>query len=249
MLHEAGRYFHDENGTPYLEALKNIYQVVAQQLLNSRERYMKKHHNQKPMESPVKQGDLVLMMNHTAKAYNPKYKKGTYRVVKVHGNQVDIRDFRGNISTVHATHVKKTTLTDEVADDYLRLCNEGRFTKKCVPREYIPDLDWTTIHDDPNQPIKPVKQEEDPKDTTVTPAAPTEVEGPPSSCLRSKTKQQSTTIKQEQPECNPALLDPLEYNQTKVEVNQVEMETGNKSSLVHYALTLLGVAKTISEQF
>ena len=118
-----------------------------------------------------------------------------------------------------------------------------------MPRGYIPDLNWTTIHNDPNQPIKPVKQEEDPNETTVTPAAPTEVEGPPSSHLRSKTKQQSTTIKQEQPECNPALLDPPEHNQPKVEVNQVEMDTGDKSSLVHYALILLGVTKTISEQF
>ena len=89
---------------------------------------------------------------------------------------------------VHITDVKKTTLTDEVADDYLQLCNEGRFAKKCVPRGYIPDLDWTTIHDDPDQPIKPVTQKEDPSETTATPAAPTEVEGPPSSCLRSKTK-------------------------------------------------------------
>ena len=46
LLHAARRYFHDENGFPNLEALKNIYQVVAQQLLNSRERYVKKHHNQ-----------------------------------------------------------------------------------------------------------------------------------------------------------------------------------------------------------
>ena len=210
---------------------------------------MKKHHSQKPVESPVKQGDLILLVNHTAKAFNPKYKKGTYRVVEVHGNQVDIQDFRQKISTVHATHVRKTTLTDKVADDYLQLCNEGRFTKKCVPRGYIPDLDWTTIHNDPNQPIKPVKQEKDPNETTVTPATPTEVEGLPSSCLRSKTKQQSTTIKQEQPECNLALLDPPECNQSKVEVNQVELETGNKSSLVHYTLTLLGITKTISEHF
>ena len=71
-----------------------------------------------------------------------------------------------------------------------------------MPRGYIPDLNWTTIHNDQDQPIKPVKQEEDPSETTVTPAAPTEVEGPPSSCLRSKTKQQLTIIKQEQPECN-----------------------------------------------
>ena len=45
MLHAVRRYFHDDNGLPNLEALKNIYQVVAQQLLNSRERYIKKHHN------------------------------------------------------------------------------------------------------------------------------------------------------------------------------------------------------------
>ena len=160
--------------------------------------------------------------------------------MKVHGNQVDIQDFRGNISVVHITDVKKTTLTDEVADDYLQLCNEGRFAKKCVPRGYIPDLDWTTIHNDPDQSIKPVKQEEDPNET--------EVEGPPSSCLRSKTKQQLTTIKQEQPECNPASLDPPEHNQAKLEVNQVEVDTGNRNSLEHYALILLGVAKTISDQ-
>ena len=38
--------FHDDNGFPNLKALENIYQVVAQQLLNSRERYVKKHHSQ-----------------------------------------------------------------------------------------------------------------------------------------------------------------------------------------------------------
>ena len=46
LLHAARHYFHDDNGLPNLEALKNIYQVVAQQLLNSRECYVKKHHNQ-----------------------------------------------------------------------------------------------------------------------------------------------------------------------------------------------------------
>ena len=249
MLHQARRYFHDDNGLPDLEALKIIYQVVAQQLLNRRVRYMKKHHNQKPVESPVKPGDLVLMVNHTAKAFEPKYKKETYRVVKVNDNQVDIRDYRGNISLVHITDMKKTTLTDEVADDYTQLCNEGRFAKKCMPRGYIPDLDWTTIHNDQNQPINPVKQEEDPTETTVTPAAPTEVEGPPSSHPRSKTKQQSTTIKQEQPECNPALLDPPDCNPANMEVNSIQVDTEDKNTLVQMALTLLGVAKAISDQF
>ena len=243
MLHQARRYFHDDN------TLKNIYQVVAQQLLNSRERYIKKHHNQKPVESPVKPGDLILMVNHTAKVFEPKYKKETYRVVKVNGNHMDIRDHRGNISTVHITDVKKTTLTDEVADDYLQLCNKGRFAKKCLPRGYIPDLDWTIMHNDQDHPIKPVKQEQNPIKTTVTPAAPTGVEGPPSSHLRSKTKQQSTTIKQGQLENNPTPLDPPECNPARVEVSNVQGDTKDRNTLVQIALTLLGVAKAISDQF
>ena len=77
LLHKARRYFYNDNGLPDLEALKNIYQVVTQQLLNSRGRYMKKPHNQKPVESLVKPGDLILMVNHTAKAFEPKYKTET----------------------------------------------------------------------------------------------------------------------------------------------------------------------------
>ena len=67
-------------------------------------------------------------------------------MVKVHGNNVEIRDYRGNISMVHITDVKKITLTEQVADEYEKLGKEGRFSKKCIPRGYIPDFDWTTIH-------------------------------------------------------------------------------------------------------
>ena len=93
---------------------------------------------------------------------------------------------------VHVTDVKKITLTEQVADDYENLGKQGRFSKKCIPRGYIPDFDWTTIHKDQDQPIKPIQQQ-DPTEDTTTPAAPTEVEGPPSSHLRSKMKWQLTT--------------------------------------------------------
>ena len=62
---------------------------------------------------------------------------------------------------VHVRDVKRTTLMEQVADDYEQLGKQGRFRKKCIPRGYIPDLDWTTIHEDSDQPIRPVKQEED----------------------------------------------------------------------------------------
>ena len=100
---------------------------------------------------------------------------------------MEIRDFRGNISMIHVTDMKRTTLMKQVADDYEQPGKQGRFSKKCIPRGYIPDLDWTTIHEDLDQPIRPVKQEEDPTETTTAPAAPPEVKGPPSSHLRSKT--------------------------------------------------------------
>ena len=227
LLHSARRYFHDDNGLPNLEALKNIYQVVAQQLLNSRERYVKKHHNQQRSESPVQAGDLILIKDNTAKSFEPLY-KGNYRVVKVHGNNVEIQDYRGNISMVHITDVKKITLMEQVADEYEQLGKEGRFSKKCIPRGYIPDFDWTTIHQSQDQPIKPIKQQ-DPTEETTTPAAPTEVEGPPSSCLRSKTKQHPTSNKQGQLECNPTPVDLLECNPAEIEVNSVDIAPQNYS--------------------
>ena len=85
---------------------------------------------------------------------------------------------------------------EQVAGDYEQPGKQGRFSKKCIPRGYIRDLDWTTIHKNLDHPIRPVKQEEDPTVTTTIPAAPPEVEGPPSSHLRSKTKQQTTSIQQ-----------------------------------------------------
>ena len=89
------------------------------------------------------------------------------------------------------------------------LCNLGkqmRFSKECIPRGYITDFNWTTIQADKDLPIKPIKRE-DPTEDTTAPAAPTEVEGLPSSHLRSKTKQQSATREQGQLECNPAQIE------------------------------------------
>ena len=123
---------------------------------------------------------------------------------------------------VYVTDVKKITLMEQVADEYENLGKEGRFSKKCIPRGYIPDFDWTTIHPSQDQPIKPIQQQDPTEDTTI-PAAPTEVKGPPSSCLRSKMKQQHTSPMQEQLERNPTLMDPLECNPAEIEVNSIKI--------------------------
>ena len=144
---------------------------------------------------------------------------------------------------VHITDVKKITLMEQAADDYENLGKQGRFSKKCIPRGYIPDFDWTTIHKDQDQHIKPIKQE-DPTEDTTAPAAPTEVEGPPSSHLRSKTKQQSTIREQGQPEHNPAQIEQgqPECNPAQTEVNTVEIAP-KCYSLMQWTKTLLWVKR------
>ena len=138
---------------------------------------------------------------------------------------------------VHVTHVKKITLMEQVADDYKNLGKQGRFSKKCILRGYIPDFDWTTIHENQDQPIKPI-QDQDPTEDTTTPAAPTVVEGPPSSHLRSKMKQQLTSKEQEQPECNSAQQGQPEHNPAQTEVNTVEIAPTHYS-LMQWTKTLL----------
>ena len=76
------------------------------------------------------------------------------------------------------------------------------------------------LHQD--QPFELNKQQDPTKDIT-TPAAPTEVEGPPSSHLRSKTKQQHTSNEQGQPECNPTPMDLPERNPAEIEVNSIDI--------------------------
>ena len=66
-------------------------------------------------------------------------------------------------------------------------------------------------------------KQQDPATDTTTPAAPTEVEGPPSSHLRSKTKQQHTSNEQGQPERNPTPVDPPECNPAEIEVNSIDI--------------------------
>ena len=144
---------------------------------------------------------------------------------------------------VHITDVKKITLMEQVADEYENLGKQGRFSKKCIPRGYIPDFDWTTIHNDQDQPIKPITQ--DPAEDTTTPAAPTEVEGLPSSHLRSKMKQQFISNEQGQPQHNPTPMDPLECNPAEIEVNTVKIAPKHYS-LMQWTKTLLW-AKRVSK--
>ena len=94
------------------------------------------------LDPKLKEGDLVLVKDHTAKAFQPRF-KGSYRAVSQKGNQVEIRPAEGGETVkFHITDVKKITSVDQAISqlpDYNKL---GRLPKLRLNPKNIPDLDW-----------------------------------------------------------------------------------------------------------
>ena len=94
------------------------------------------------VNSKLREGDLVLVKNHTAKAFQPRF-KGNFHVIKQTGNQVEIRPAEGGETTkVHVTDIKKVTPAEHISTqlpDYNKL---GRLTKLRLNPKNIQDLDW-----------------------------------------------------------------------------------------------------------
>ena len=152
ILNAPRRYLCDDSGLPDLGALKNMYQMVAQQLYNSRQRYIKDNKYNKVPDHGILVGDLVLVKDHTA--------------------------------------------------------------KNLIPPGLIPYLGWNTDQQGPNrQPLPTEKQPE----VAATQITPTQVEGPPSSRLRSKTSKNNLPYEQDQ-------QDPPERNRTTVDLPSVTYE-------------------------
>ena len=84
ILNTPRRYLVDKKGLPDLKALKNMYQMAAQQLHNSRQCYVKANKYNRIPDHGILVGDLVLTKDHTAKLFEPKYKED-YCVVQIYG--------------------------------------------------------------------------------------------------------------------------------------------------------------------
>ena len=64
------RYLKNDENILSMQALKNIYDVVAQNLKLAQ---AKLTDNAKPVETKLKEGDVVLIKDHTAKAFQVHY--------------------------------------------------------------------------------------------------------------------------------------------------------------------------------
>ena len=138
LLRPKLRYMGNEESILSLESLQNIYQLVVTNLKTARE----KRQPSLIVDSRLREGDLVLLKDHTAKAFQPRF-KGNFCVIKQKGNQVEIRPAEGGETTkVHVTDIKKVTPAEHISaqlPDYNKL---GRLTKLRLNPKSIPDLDW-----------------------------------------------------------------------------------------------------------
>ena len=240
ILNAPRRYLGDETGLSNLEALKNMYQMVAQQLYNSRQHYVKANKYNKIPDHGILVRDLVLMKDHTAKSFKPKYKED-YRVVQIYGtNALQVSDKRGKLHNVHITDVKRVIMTEKFAMQMKEIYNKGRTAKNLIPQGLLPDLGWKTDQQEEGRQPLPVEKT---TETTVTPTTPNQVEGPPSSRLRSKPKQLKPSKALDPPEYNPA---PVDQSNAIQEVTQVQTasRTGNRMQAV-LPLTLIVILLTI----
>ena len=149
ILNAPRRYLCDDSGLPDLEALKNMYQMVAQQLYNSRQRYIKENKYNKVPDHGILVGDLVLVKDHMAKLFEPKYKED-YHVVQIYGtNALQVSDKRGKLHNVHITDVKCINMTEKVMTQLQQVYSTGRKAKNLIPQGLIPDLGWNTDQQGP----------------------------------------------------------------------------------------------------
>ena len=87
-------------------------------------------------------GNMVLVKNHVAKAFDPKY-IGPYRVLKVQGNQLELRHSQTNkLRKEHVKHVKLVTPSEEIEKQLPAANTFGRGAKLRLNPANIPDLKW-----------------------------------------------------------------------------------------------------------
>ena len=98
------RYLGTDETILSLQALRNMYLIIAENLRKARERnntaYPKK-------SATIQQNQLVTLKVHIRKALDPRY-EGTYRVICIKGNQVEIAR-NGTVTPTkwaHISHVK-----------------------------------------------------------------------------------------------------------------------------------------------
>ena len=123
----------------------------------------------------------------------------------------------------------------------------GRTAKNLIPQGLILDLGWNTDQQGPKR--QPLPKEKQPE-VAATQIMPTQVEGPPSSRLRSKTSKHNLPYEQNQqnpPECNCTTVDLLNITHEVHKLHIIET-TQNRMQVV-LPILLIGILLLINVFF
>ena len=123
-----------------LQVLRNMYLIVAENVRKARERN-KNNYSKKP--APIQPNQLVTLKVHMQKTLDPTY-EGTYRVIQVKGNQVEIAR-SGTVTPTkwaHITHLKPLLWADKIIEHLPTGDAFARKTKLALNPDKILDLHW-----------------------------------------------------------------------------------------------------------
>ena len=109
------RYMGNNANLLSLDTLKNMYQIVAENLHKTRLCCLPSAHT--TLSHTLQEGDLVLIKNHTAGPFNPKYGSPSI-VLKMVGNQVELVPATGGkLRRKHRKHVKYILPAEKIISD------------------------------------------------------------------------------------------------------------------------------------
>ena len=139
MFQSQIRYLGNDENILSIQALKNMYQLVAENLQKARNRMSPISFTQL---TKLKTEDSVMIKDHTASPFDPVY-KGNYRVIAIKGNQVQVIPAEGGKNQmVHITDVKYILPADNIIAKLPDYNKFGRKTKLRLNPQNIPDLNW-----------------------------------------------------------------------------------------------------------
>ena len=122
-----------------LEALKNMFEIAVSNLKKAR---TWRDPNTPQLPVSLKEGDTVLIKNHTAGPFDRKYVRD-FRVVKIHGHQVELRPSEGGkTKREHISNVKYIMPTDRYINQLPAYKTFGHKSKLRLNPDKIPDLGW-----------------------------------------------------------------------------------------------------------
>ena len=139
LLSPKIRYMGNDHNMISLEAMKSMFELVTANLKKARTRKDPEHF---PDVTQLQEGDTVMIKNHMAKPFEPKY-IGDYRIIKITGHKVLLKSLKtGQEKEEHLDHIKYVLPADRhisALPDYEQF---GRKTNLRLNPDKIPDLEW-----------------------------------------------------------------------------------------------------------